>query len=353
MNRRLLLIVVLVVALLSGCQENRTTSDPEPAPHKPRDYSWTPLKRLAKAHLRGLHVLDDNVIWASGTQGTVLRSVDGGEHWDVFQVPGAEELDFRDIEAFDDEHALVLSSGEGVFMYQTVDGGQSWNLIYEDSRPEIFFDGFDFADSGGLAFGDPLDGRLQLLLLGEGGEICIPLDEPQFPDIPVGEAGFAASGTSIHVEEYFAWIGTGGGSESHVIRFTSDEVIQAELVSVPMHSAEGAGVFSLCFWDDKHGAAVGGSYVDSTRSDSNGAYTTDGGLSWQPCDRTPFGYRSCVAANEDGSLLIATGRTGTDYSTDGGKTWINIGSEGYFACGIAQRTAWGVGRNGKMAVMRL
>src|SRR5688500_18412097 len=59
--------------------------------------------------LRGISAVSTDVAWASGREGTVLRTVDGGKHWQVIKVPGAGELDFRDVEGFDANTAVVRS----------------------------------------------------------------------------------------------------------------------------------------------------------------------------------------------------------------------------------------------------
>ena len=88
---------------------------------------WIKQKVDTAASLRGLSVVNEKVIWASGTGGTVLRTTDGGKAWKVMTVPGAEKLDFRDIEAFDASTAYILSigNGESSRIYKTNDGGNN------------------------------------------------------------------------------------------------------------------------------------------------------------------------------------------------------------------------------------
>jgi len=74
---------------------------------------WLRQKVDTTAGFRGLAVIDRTVVWASGTGGTVIRTVDGGVTWRVITVPGAGKLDFRDIEAFDANTAYILSIGNG------------------------------------------------------------------------------------------------------------------------------------------------------------------------------------------------------------------------------------------------
>jgi hypothetical protein len=52
---------------------------------------------------RGLCAVGPSVAWVSGTNGTYGRTTDAGRTWTVGTVPGADKLDFRDIEAFGSE----------------------------------------------------------------------------------------------------------------------------------------------------------------------------------------------------------------------------------------------------------
>src|SRR5438270_12693982 len=91
---------------------------------------WIKQNVNTTAGLRGLSVVNEKIVWASGTGGTVIRTIDGGKTWNVMTVSGAEKLDFRDIEAFDANTAYILSigNGESSRIYKTVDGGKTWQL---------------------------------------------------------------------------------------------------------------------------------------------------------------------------------------------------------------------------------
>ena len=94
---------------------------------------WQKQTIDTKASLRGLSVVNEKVIWASGTGGTFLRTVDGGKIWTVGKVPDADKLDFRDVEAFDANTAYLLSIGDGENsrIYKTNDGGATWKLQFK------------------------------------------------------------------------------------------------------------------------------------------------------------------------------------------------------------------------------
>jgi len=146
--------------------------------------------------LRGLSAVDENIAWASGREGTVLRTTDGGKTWSVFKVPGAEKLDFRDVEGFSADEAVVLSIGPGEDsrIYRTGDGGKTWSLVLRNSNPNAFFDCFSFDGTEGRLLGDPVDGRFEVLRTSDAGKTWAAIEGPVAKE---GESAFAASGTCI------------------------------------------------------------------------------------------------------------------------------------------------------------
>ena len=283
--------------------------------------------------MRGLHAAAGGVVRASGSGGTVARSLDGGRSWQRLQAPpGTAELDFRDVHAFSAEQAVLLAAGPGEAsrLYRTEDGGRSWQETWRNRHPEGFLDGMDFwPDGTGLAVGDPLDGRLMLLSSADGGRSWQPLSADSCPPAAPGEYAFAASGTSLCCgPDGLAWIGT-GGSATRVLR-SADHGRSWTPCAVPFAAGEGAGVFSLAFADARVGVAVGGDYQAPERASEHAAWTADGGRSWQPVAEGsgPGGYRSCVVRLADGRWL-AVGPTGADVSADDGRSWTPCGTEGW------------------------
>ena len=128
---------------------------------------WQTQTIDTKADFRGLCVVSPKVAWVSGTKGTYARTTDGGKNWSVGTVPGAEKLDFRDVEAFGETTAYLLSAGPGDAsrIYKTVDGGKSWALQFKSADPAAFFDAIAFWDEkNGIALGDPVKGLFQLIV---------------------------------------------------------------------------------------------------------------------------------------------------------------------------------------------
>ena len=266
---------------------------------------WTPVPVPTTAGFRGLSVVSDNVIWASGTGGTVIRTIDGGKTWSVITVPGAEQLDFRGLHAFDDHTAIIISSGPAekgqARIYRTADGGKTWQQVFEEKRDGIFFDAIAFWDRRhGIVLSDPVDGHFALFRTNDGGLTWSQIPPATLPPALPNEGAFAASNSCLTVQgEKNVWFATGGASVARVFR-SRDRGKSWQVSETPMRPKNASsGIFSLAFTDSKHGIAVGGDYQHPESSDlPNVLRTSDGGQTWQAAGATePEGaYLSAAAA---------------------------------------------------------
>ena len=159
--------------------------------------SWLKQDVKTDASFRGLDVVNEKVIWASGTGGTVVRTIDGGKNWKVITVKGAEKLDFRDIEAFDENTAYILSIGNGDSsrIYKTTDGGKRWKLQFKNIDEKAFFDSIAFWDEKhGIAQSDPVDGKYVFYATNDG-ETWNNLSTENMPPAKEGELFAGGRGT--------------------------------------------------------------------------------------------------------------------------------------------------------------
>ena len=311
---------------------------------------WTLQSSNTTASFRGIHAVSDEVAWASGTNGTVLRTVDGGATWEKCAIPPkAEKLDFRAVQGLSAKAAVVMSSGKGneSRLYKTLDGCKTWTLIFWNQDADGFWDAFRLGpDQGsgadtaqGLLVGDPVGGHFPVWE--------VNLDETTLPVSPMQprpgskkhEASFAASNSSIFIEWTFGtfWLGTGGKDGGRIIRrmvktdgpFTR-YTYPAE--KVPMaQGSDSAGVFGLAFRPAEKapgkslkflvGVTVGGDYEQPDESAGTVAYTEDGGKHWLAAQTPASGYRSAVAYDAARQVWITVGPNGTDVSADDGKNW--------------------------------
>jgi photosystem II stability/assembly factor-like uncharacterized protein len=315
--------------------------------------AWTDQPSGVTARLRGVSAVGDRVAWASGSGGAVLRTSDGGATWQSMNIPGAEKLDFRDIDAVSAQAAYVLSigSGESSRIYKTIDSGRTWTLQFTNTDPKAFFDAMAFWDADrGVAFSDSVDGRLVILRTDNGGRAWTRVAAESLPPALENEGAFAASGTNVAVHgRDHVWIGT---STSRVLR-SSDGGRTWTAASTPLATGSSAGIFSIAFRDNEHGIVVGGDYRKENEAVDNAAITSDGGRTWTKVAGLS-GFRSVVAYVPGASTLIAVGPQGADQSTDDGRTWTPLpGSSGLhtFAFPKQGRAGWGAGEKGR--IMRL
>ena len=237
------------------------------------------------ASLRGVWAVNEKTAWASGTRGTYLKTIDGGATWTAATVPGAETLDFRDVQGVDENIAYVLSIGTGETsrVYKTVDGGAHWTLLLQNPDAKGFFDEMAFWDAThGILVGDQVDGQLVVMSTEDGGKTWQRQKMP--PALP-GEGAFAASGTGITVlGPSEVWIGTGGKDAARVYH-SKDGGRTWTVAATPIRAdSAAAGIFSLAFSDAMHGVAVGGDYNKANDETGNIAITADGGATWTKPD---------------------------------------------------------------------
>ncbi len=346
----------------------------------PAHAQWQQQASGIDVQLRGISAVSGRVAWASGAKGTVLRTIDGGATWMKVNVPGAEALDFRDVQAFDENQAFVLSIGPGEQsrIYKTIDGGKSWELQFANKDPQAFYDCFAFWDSRhGIAISDSVDGKFPLIATNDGAA-WKPLAVRSMPAALPNEGAFAASGTCITTfGKNDVWFGTGGPAAR--VFHSSDRGKNWTAAETPiLHGAASQGIFSLLFWSSKDGAIVGGDYQQPDKIEGTAAVTHDAGKSWSLASSLPRGYRSGIARVMIGlepaapqPMLVAVGTSGLDYSRNDGAAWTSRLEERprsvdekssdeksveekqpYNAVSCAASFCWAVGPAGRIAKLR-
>ena len=302
-------------------------------------------------NLRGLSVPSRKVVWASGTHGSYVRTNNAGKTWTSAQVPGAESLDFRDVEAFTANLAYLLAAGPGEQsrVYKTRDGGKHWALQFTNHDPQGFLDCMAFWDRNhGIILGDPVGGKFTLLSTSDGGRHWTTL--PNLPTAMEGEGAFAASGTCITVApKNHVWFVTGGTAAR--VFHSSDRGQSWTVAEAPLpHTNASSGIFSIAFRDAAYGIIAGGDYKVPDQGGVNLAFTEDGGKTWQPTAVSPQAYYSAVATapHSRPSSVIVVGTAQAAVSDDlrhkdWRSTWpLNLNSVAFGPDG----SAWAVGPKG-------
>jgi len=300
-----------------------------------------------KTSIRGLSVVDDDIVWASGSNGTVARSTDGGKTFEWLRVAGYEKRDFRDIEAFDKNTAIIMGIAEPAIILKTKDGGKNWYKVFEDSTKGMFLDAMDFDYQGrGLVIGDPINEKAFLAMTNDFGESW-EKSESGFT-LKKGEAFFASSGTNIkifmtrHANISFSY--ASGGIVSKYYPFdTTLPLIQGK---------ESTGANSIACSSDKDWIVVGGDFMNDTDTTGNCALSDYFGQTWYKPTTPPHGYRSCVEyITKD--KLITCGTSGVDISNDGGMNWELISIQSFHVCQKAKmgNKVFLASGNGKIAML--
>ncbi len=319
--------------------------------------AWTPLQSGVTATFRGVSAVSADVAWASGSRGTVLRTLDGGATWQNVSPPGVATLDFRDIEAIDARTAYVLSIGNGDAsrILKTTDGGASWVTQFMSPDADAFFDAMAFWDvDHGIAFSDSANGQFRIITTADGGRTWRRVPLAALPPALDNEGAFAGSGTNIAVwGDRHVWIGTGAAATSRVLR-SADRGETWAIADTPIPSGASWGIFSVAFRDALHGIVVGGDYSKVDLALDNVAMTDDGGVSWHLAPGAG-GFRSVVTYLPDvaGPTLLALGPSGSDVSVDDGRTWTPVPTpvQGLHTYSHARGTSvgWAAGGRGQIA----
>jgi photosystem II stability/assembly factor-like uncharacterized protein len=334
--------------------------------HDGPSHPWKRMDVGTTASFRGLSVVNDDVVWASGTQGTVIRTVNGGKNWDVRQVAGAENQDFRGIRAFDAENAVIMSTGPAekglATIYRTSDGGKTWTLAFAPETPGVFFDSIAFWDrKRGVVLSDPVQGHFVMFHTANGGMAWTQIPPEKFPRALKGEGSFAASNSCIALQgEKNMWFVTGGASVARVLR-SNDAGESWEVADTPVRPPNASsGLFAIAFRDDKYGVAVGGDYASPGNSPRPAIIrTTDGGQTWEavsgPAEPTSLFFSSIAfipsmqpEINRTPGMWVV-GPVG-GFIKDGRNRWLSEGADGLNAVALAdEATAWAVGPKGFVA----
>ena len=342
-----------------------------------------------KNQLIAISPVNDRVVWASGTNGTYVITTDGGQHWKVGVVPGAEALQFRDVQGISEKEAYLLSIGNGTAarIYKTEDGGDHWTRQFENQDPNAFYDCFAFwTPQRGIATSDSVYGRFPAIRT-LNGESWTDIGD-HLPKAAKGEASFASSGTCVATQgSQRAWIVTGGSLYSHVLA-TADGGNTWNRYYVPtVQGTASSGIFSIALRDPWHGIEGAGDLdpVQAKLRQKNIARSCDGGKTWKLGQGTPFvgavyglayarsqpllssenesnaaadaasGQSSAYCSDDHeaagiGRTVVATGPGGAAWTSDEGATWNALyGVYNYWAVAFASpQSGWFVGTGGRI-----
>ncbi len=299
----------------------------------PRDFSKVEIETILEDSLLNVRALEIE-------KGEVLVATSNGEIYvytpseDLISLTTFERMEMDTIKppnyrsvAYTENTIFALSILSPALMYK------NGRLVYQENHPKAFYDSMDFwNDDEGIAIGDPTEDCMSIIITRDGGNIWTKLSCEDLPKVKDGEAAFAASDTNIAIVGDHTWVAT-GGKVSRVL-YSPDKGETWEVYDTPIvHGTETTGMYSIDFYDELNGFAIGGDYTNPEENEANKIVTSDGGKTWQLVaqGQNP-GYRSCVQyiPNRKGKELVAVGFNGIDYSNDGGYTWKHLSDEGFY-----------------------
>jgi len=332
--------------------------------HQPK---LTPQNSGTTQGLIAVSPVNERVVWASGRGGTFVKTTNGGKTWTSGVVPGAEALQFRDVQGVSEKVAYLMSIGDNPTdfrIYKTIDGGANWTLQFENQLVGAFYDCMAFwSPTRGIAHSDSVNGVFPDLRI-KNGKTWHDISA-NMPPALAGEASFSSSGTCVATEgERNAWIATGGSTAARILA-TRDGGDTWNAYDTPIVSSPSAGAFSVDFRDAWHGI-VGGGDLDPTDPNMAGtAVSSDGGKTWTLTNAAPvtgaiFGLSYVNRGEDEGdddgghAVVVTANSGGAAWTPNEGKTWFALpGVTGYWAVAFASpKAGWLVGVNGTILKIR-
>jgi photosystem II stability/assembly factor-like uncharacterized protein len=332
-----------------------------------RQPKLTPQNSGTNQLLIAVSPVNSRVVWAAGTGGTYVVTTDGGATWKAAVVPGAESLQFRDVQAFSDKVAYLLSIGNNTTdfkIYKTTDGGATWTIEFTNETVNAFYDCFAFwTPRRGLAHSDSVNGVFPELrtMNGTTWESIAGNMPPALP----GEASFSASGTCITTQGgQNAWVATGGSDTARILA-TRDGGDTWNAYDTPLVSSPSAGAISVAFRNPWNGIVGGGDLGSNSSADA--ATSDDGGMTWTLTTKPPvqgsifclsYVHGAAVGGDEQfDRTVVITAEAAPDFDSGSaawtpneGKTWFALPQvSGYWAVAFATpKAGWFVGNNGQI-----
>lgn len=322
---RSIICLVLICGFMVSCKDEATFI--------PRDFNTVEIETILEDSLlsiRAIDILNDGSLTFAANNGAYGLYDPKKESWQISkQVYDTLQLEFRSV-AHTTSDFFMLSVGNPAMLFKTGDQG-TMELVYFEEHPKVFYDSMIFwNDQEGIAIGDTTEACLSIIITRDGGNTWHKLSCDVLPKAKEAEGAFAASNTNIAVKGNNTWIATTAGR----VYFSEDKGKSWSVVQTPVINAKQTeGIYSMAFYDDMNGFAIGGDYTNPEANTANKIITNDGGNTWTiiASGKEP-GYRSCLqyVPNGNGKELVTVGFKGIDYSKDGGDSWKSISKEGFY-----------------------
>lgn len=321
------ILFIVCAFLLFSCGKKETIN--------PREISKVEIEIIYQDTLlsiRAIDILNDGSLAFAANDGVFGLYNPIKKIWNTsWQELDSLKLHFRAI-AHTSTDFFMLSVESPATLFKTGDNGKM-ELVYKEIHPKAFYDSMIFwNDQEGIAIGDPTEDCISIIITRDGGKTWSKISCDNLPKANDGEAAFAASNTNIAIVGNNTWVATGGKSSR--VLYSPNKGKTWEVFNTPVvQGVETSGMYSIDFYDENHGFAIGGDYTKPNNNAENKIKTSDGGKTWQLVSKNQNpGYRSCVqyVPKKGGKELVTIGFQGIDFSKDSGISWKHISDEGFF-----------------------
>lgn len=322
-----ILAFLLLIVVLHSCKNGLKNA--------PKSFTSVHIEDIyidSTLSIRAIELLNDKSLAFAANNGTFGLYKPKSDSWMTsIQKLDTLNLQFRAV-GHTSTDFFMLSVENPALLFKTGDDG-NMELVYKEETPKVFYDAMTFwNDTEGIAIGDPTDDCMSIIITRDGGQTWNKMDCAAVPQVKKGEAAFAASNSNIATVGSHTWVATGGITSR--ILYSPDKGKTWDVFDTPMlNGKETTGIYSVAFYDEKNGFAIGGDYTQPEINASNKMVTKDGGRTWtNVADGKEPSYRSCVryVPNSEGKSLIAIGFKGIDYSNDKGNTWKHLSDESFY-----------------------
>ncbi len=332
-----LVTLLFIVSLFASCKNEASKKETD---FVLRNFSSVEIETLIQdstLNVRALELLKNEQAFIGTSDGRigVIGTNLSDKKNEISITPYTVKVDtfvanFRSV-AVTSKAGFLLSIGAPAFLFKSSDFGVV--PVYTENHPKAFYDSMEFwNDQEGIAIGDPTDDCLSVIITRDSGNTWNKLSCDDLPKAKEGEAAFAASDTNIKIIGDKTWVATGGKASR--ILYSPDKGKTWKVFETPIvQGISTTGIYSIDFYDELNGFAIGGDYTKPEDNTANKIRTRDGGKTWQLiAENENPGYRSCVqyVPNSNAKSLVAIGFKGIDISNDSGATWNHLSDESYY-----------------------
>lgn len=287
---------------------------------------------LSSTGLSKIHIVDDNVVWATGYDGinpnvNVQRfttSSDAGTTWTAGTINvGNANLGISNISGVNATTAYVAvhprGAGQQGGVWQTTDTGATWTR----QTSAAFNSASSFANvvhyfntNDGVAIGDPAGGFWEIYTTTDGGTTYTRVPTGNIPAPLTNEVGYLAQYTFLGDN---LWFTTSTGRVYH----SANKGMNWTVFQSPLSDFGGTNLSG----DISFSTPNKGLIQDNS---GNLFITQDAGQTWNvvTISGTGFPYGGAIAYIPGTTRVVSTGGdsalAGTSYSTNDGTTWINV-----------------------------